>query len=141
MRSAKQQALAALPKLQEVFPIRRAEMRFKFTVPSEFLADTLEMLTEQKATVESQQQSGGGLLSGGTGGVNTIVCTADPASYRVADKFVREKTVRTSHTSNAPLMYPWCTHDILLTYPSHTFDMLMITCMTKCVKPLKNSNK
>jgi ribosome maturation protein SDO1 len=33
MKGAKQQALAALPKLQTIFPIMRAAMRFKFTVP------------------------------------------------------------------------------------------------------------
>ncbi|ACO63081.1 predicted protein, partial [Micromonas commoda] len=32
-KSAKQQALAALPRLQKVFPIKRAAMRFRFTVP------------------------------------------------------------------------------------------------------------
>ena len=53
MKSAKQQALAALPKLQTVFPIKRAEMRFKLTVAPEHVPATLAMLADQRATVET----------------------------------------------------------------------------------------
>ena len=79
MKSAKQQALAALPKLQTVFPIKRAEMRFKLTVAPEHVPATLAMLAEQRATVETRTTT-------------EIVCTAEPSAYRTCDKHVREAT-------------------------------------------------
>lgn len=79
MKSAKQQALAALPKLQTVFPIKRAEMRFKLTVAPEHIPATLAMLADQRATIETQTTT-------------EIVCTADPSAYRACDKHVREAT-------------------------------------------------
>lgn len=79
MKSAKQQALAALPKLQTVFPIKRAEMRFKLTVAPEHVPATLAMLADQRATVETRTTT-------------EIVCTAEPSAYRTCDKHVREAT-------------------------------------------------
>ena len=84
MKGAKQQALAALPKLQTVFPIERAPMRFKFAFADApaFAArrdQTLEMLATLDAKVERVTET-------------EIVCTADPSAYRACDKFVRERT-------------------------------------------------
>ena len=77
-KSAKQQALAALPRLQKVFPIKRAAMRFRFTVPdSEHIKPTLEMLLGECATIEEQTAC-------------EIVCTADPSVYRTLDKFAKD---------------------------------------------------
>jgi len=90
LKSAKQQALAALPKLQKVFPIQRAAMRFKFTVPALHAAATLEMLQGVNATVESNveiEESGAE-----SGASNEVVCTSDPSVYRTCDKFIREQT-------------------------------------------------
>eukprot|EP00740_Mantoniella_antarctica_P003042 CAMPEP_0181358910 /NCGR_PEP_ID=MMETSP1106-20121128/5785_1 /TAXON_ID=81844 /ORGANISM="Mantoniella antarctica, Strain SL-175" /LENGTH=436 /DNA_ID=CAMNT_0023471949 /DNA_START=202 /DNA_END=1512 /DNA_ORIENTATION=+ len=90
LKSAKQQALAALPKLQKVFPIQRAAMRFKFTVPALHAAATLEMLQGVNATVESNVEIE---ESGAESGVsNEVVCTSDPSVYRTCDKFIREQT-------------------------------------------------
>ena len=84
MKGAKQQALAALPKLQTVFPIERAPMRFQFAFADApaFAArrdQTLEMLATLDAKVERVTET-------------EIVCTADPSAYRACDKFVRERT-------------------------------------------------
>ena len=81
-KSAKQQALAALPRLQKVFPIKRAAMRFRFTVPdSEHIKPTLEMLLGECATIEEQTAC-------------EIVCTADPSVYRTLDKFAKDTSVQ-----------------------------------------------
>ncbi len=84
MKGAKQQALAALPKLQTVFPIERAPMRFKFAFAdapafAAYRHPTLEMLATLDAKVERVTET-------------EIVCTADPSAYRACDKFVRERT-------------------------------------------------
>ena len=81
-KSAKQQALAALPRLQKVFPIKRAEMRFRLTVPTLDLASaTQDMLANENATIEKQTEC-------------EIVCTADPSVYRSLDKFAKETSVQ-----------------------------------------------
>ena len=87
MKGAKQQALAALPKLQTVFPIERAPMRFKFAFADApaFAArrdQTLEMLATLDAKVERVTET-------------EIVCTADPSAYRACDAFVRDETGKT----------------------------------------------
>ena len=81
-KSAKQQALAALPRLRKVFPIKRAAMRFRFTVPdSEHIKPTLDMLLGECATIEEQTAC-------------EIVCTADPSVYRTLDKFAKDTSVQ-----------------------------------------------
>ena len=81
-KSAKQQALAALPRLRKVFPIKRAAMRFRFTVPDKERAQaTLDMLLGEGATIEEQTGS-------------EIVCTADPSVYRTLDKFAKDTSVQ-----------------------------------------------
>ena len=53
-RSAKQQALEALPRLQAQFPIERARMRFRIAAPAA-AADALRAaLAEQSASVETE---------------------------------------------------------------------------------------
>ena len=80
-KSAKQQALAALPRLQKVFPIKRAAMRFRLTVPAERAQATLDVLLGENATIEEQTES-------------EIVCTADPSVYRTLDKFAKDTSVQ-----------------------------------------------
>ena len=83
MKGAKQQALAALPKLQTVFPIERAPMRRGPLADAPAFAarrdQTLEMPATLDAKVERVTET-------------EIVCTADPSAYRACDKFVRERT-------------------------------------------------
>ena len=83
MKSAKQQALAALPRLQKVFPIKRAaRCGSELTVPdSEHIKPTLEMLLGECATIEEQTAC-------------EIVCTADPSVYRTLDKFAKDTSVQ-----------------------------------------------
>ena len=87
MKSAKQQALAAIPKLQTVFPIQRAAMRFKFTVPAAHVAALLEALENVSATIESKTAA-----TAGSGDACEVTCTADPSAYRACDRFIREST-------------------------------------------------
>ena len=54
-RTAKQQALDALPRLAQEFPIQRARMRFRLSVP-EAAADALRaQLAGQSATLEGEE--------------------------------------------------------------------------------------
>ena len=53
-RSAKQQALEALPRLQAQFPIERARMRFRIAAPAAAVDALRAALAEQNASVESE---------------------------------------------------------------------------------------
>ena len=94
VKSAKQQALAALPRLRKVFPIKRAAMRFRFTVPDKERAQaTLDMLLGEGATIEEQTGS-------------EIVCTADPSVYRTLDKFAKDTSVQLEVVTMALFWFP-----------------------------------
>ena len=81
-KSAKQQALAALPRLRRCFQSNARPMRFRFTVPDKERAQaTLDMLLGEGATIEEQTGS-------------EIVCTADPSVYRTLDKFAKDTSVQ-----------------------------------------------
>jgi ribosome maturation protein SDO1 len=115
-RSAKQQALDALPRLAKEFPITRARMRFRVAAPAA-AADALRAaLAEQGAQVEGEETRGG-VLTGARlpcpraracgalvcartlaptrradptrAGARAVTCVADPGSYRVFDAFTR----------------------------------------------------
>ncbi len=62
-RSAKQQALDALPKLAASFPIARARMRFRVAAPAAAEAALRAQLAEHGALVEAEDTQGG-LLTG-----------------------------------------------------------------------------
>ena len=96
MRSAKQQALAAIPKLSAVFPIKRAAMRFKLVVGSEWFEKTktflesgavLDARVERTAHHDDEPSS--------LQKMSEIVCVADPSAYRACDAFVRDETGKT----------------------------------------------
>jgi len=96
MRSAKQQALAAIPKLRAVFPIKRAAMRFKLVVGSEWFEKTktflesgavLDARVERTAHHDDEPSS--------LQKMSEIVCVADPSAYRACDAFVRDETGKT----------------------------------------------
>ena len=96
MRSAKQQALAAIPKLSAVFPIKRAAMRFKLVVGREWFEKTktflesgavLDARVERTAHHDDEPSS--------LQKMSEIVCVADPSAYRACDAFVRDETGKT----------------------------------------------
>jgi hypothetical protein len=101
-RSAKQQALEALPRLQAQFPIERARMRFRIAAPAA-AADALRAaLAEQSASVELEELRNenviGALLACSTGVAPdaltcfaAVTCTADPGSYRAFHAFTRSE--------------------------------------------------
>jgi ribosome maturation protein SDO1 len=101
MKSAKQQALASIPKLREIFPIKRAPMRFKFCVGSAWFEDTLVFLKSsgrvldcviETRTTRHRNQTD---PVAANGGFEEIICTADPSAYRACDAFARENTGKT----------------------------------------------
>lgn len=62
-RSAKQQALDALPRLQREFPIVRARMRFRIAVRHEQAPLLRALLREQPHTLEGEEE-GEAMLTG-----------------------------------------------------------------------------
>ena len=100
MRSAKQQALAAIPKLRAVFPIKRAAMRFKLVVGREWFEKTktfLESGAVLDARVErtAHHDDATTQSTASTQKMSEIVCVADPSAYRACDAFVRDETGKT----------------------------------------------
>ena len=98
-RSAKQQALEALPRLQAQFPIERARMRFRIAAPAA-AADALRAaLAEQSALLESEDTRNetfvgasclaASILTVTDTVVMAVTCTADPGSYRAFHAFSR----------------------------------------------------
>jgi len=80
-RSAKQQALEALPKLQEIFPIKRAAMRFKANVPLEREQALVAFIVENKGVMETHDISASEA---------NLTFTVDPSTFRAFDKFVKD---------------------------------------------------
>ena len=80
-RSVKQQALEALPKLQAIFPIKRAEMRFTAVVPSAKEDALMTFVRENNGTIETSDLSA-------TEASATF--TMDPSTYRALDKLTKE---------------------------------------------------
>ena len=96
MRSAKQQALAAIPKLRAVFPIKRAAMRFKLVVGREWFEKTKTFL-ESGAVLDAriEQTAHHDDATTPTASMSEIVCVADPSAYRLCDAFARDETGKT----------------------------------------------
>ena len=82
-RSAKQQALDALPRLAASFPIARARMRFRLLLPAPCEAALLVLLAGQEHSVESREPCGAAGLS--------LVVTVEPGAFRLLDAFTREQ--------------------------------------------------
>ncbi len=82
-RSAKQQALDALPRLQKEFAISRARMRFRLCVRPEHAAALRQLLRAQAHTLEAEDTLPGGQLA--------VTCTVEPGCYRVFDAFIRDE--------------------------------------------------
>ena len=91
MRSAKQQALAAIPKLRAIFPIKRAAMRFKFVVGHEWFDKTIQFL-ESGAVLDAVVERA---TKNTNNSESEIVCVADPSAYRLCDAYARDETGKT----------------------------------------------
>jgi len=83
-RSAKQQALEALPALQERFPIQRARMRLRLQAPAEHEAEILETLRSLDALIETVEAGAGGALS--------VTAQVEPGAFRPLHDFVLAAT-------------------------------------------------
>ncbi len=79
-RPAKTQALEALPILKSRFPIERARMRLRITIPLTG-GDELKELLNSKAAVVEEQDLHGNML--------TLVCLLDPGAYRAVHALVQ----------------------------------------------------
>lgn len=78
--SSKKQALEVIKELQEHYPIKRAPMRLRLTVPERCLSTLIEKLGSWDANVVSKESSGG---------MPTVVCEMDPGVFRDCDTYVR----------------------------------------------------
>lgn len=81
-RSAKAQALEILPRLQERFPIERAQMRLRLAVAQSFLQQILGQLKEWNAHVEARDLEGD---------LVAVTCLVDPGIFRQLDKTIHEE--------------------------------------------------
>jgi ribosome maturation protein SDO1 len=79
-RPAKTQALEALPILKSRFPIERARMRLRITMPLTGGDDLKELLNSRAAAIEEQDLHGNML---------TLVCLLDPGAYRAVHALVQ----------------------------------------------------
>jgi len=72
-RPAKAQALEALPLLQEKFPIQRASMRLRITVPMDASDELMDLLTRKGAVVEERDFAGTRI---------STLCLVEPGAFR-----------------------------------------------------------
>ncbi|EFJ42254.1 hypothetical protein VOLCADRAFT_83724 [Volvox carteri f. nagariensis] len=90
-KSAKQQALEALPLLQKEFPIERARMRLKLSVPVGSQQELEQLLQREAAEVQSLDVGGGA-----AGGVCTAVALVEPGSFRNLHNFIQQQSAASS---------------------------------------------
>lgn len=97
-KSAKQQALAMIPKLAKIFPIKRAPMRFKFTINDEEeeklqqqLLLLLKFLKEHDANIESNSSTTTIAETNENNKTKTrvIVCTIESSMYRPCEAYAK----------------------------------------------------
>jgi len=81
-RSAKQQALQAITKLQESVPICRADMRLQIMLPGKDSKRLKEKLVPMIRKIENQEFCGD----------LEMVCLIDPGCYRKIEEFVAKET-------------------------------------------------
>lgn len=79
-RPAKTQALEALPILKSRFPIERARMRLRITIPLTGGDELKELLNSRLAVIEEQDLHGNML---------NLVCLLDPGAYRAVHALVQ----------------------------------------------------
>ncbi|KAF0688413.1 Aste57867_19969 [Aphanomyces stellatus] len=83
-RSAKQQALEVINKLQDHMPITRAKMKVQVTVPIKDSKSMKKYLDQHNAAV--LEQKGGDILR--------LICMIDPGAYRGLDAFVNDPDIQ-----------------------------------------------
>ncbi|KAG2444446.1 hypothetical protein HXX76_001199 [Chlamydomonas incerta] len=80
-KSAKQQALEALPLLQKEFPIERARMRLRLTVPVEAQQELEQLLQREAADVAGLDVAAGGMC--------VVVAQVEPGVFRDLNNFMQ----------------------------------------------------
>ncbi|CAL1362785.1 unnamed protein product [Linum trigynum] len=78
--SSKKQALEVIRELQKQFPIKRAPMRIRLTVPENTSSSLVEKLNAWEATITARDTSGSQL---------SFVCEIEPGFFRDCDILVR----------------------------------------------------
>ncbi|KAL0272422.1 UNVERIFIED_CONTAM: hypothetical protein PYX00_005396 [Menopon gallinae] len=82
-RSAKQQALEAIPQLKASLPIERAQMRVKIVLFGKESRKLRDKITKLTSKVETDEWNDSELV---------LVCLIDPGHYREIDELVRTET-------------------------------------------------
>jgi len=82
-KGAKQQALEIVPKLKEVIPLSRAQMRLKIVVPFKDFRKLDKKINKMKLTKESEEK---------TDDTTTLIYLVDPGEYRNLDEIVKNDT-------------------------------------------------
>ncbi len=95
-RSAKQQALEVISKLQQHMPITRAKMKIQITVALKDAKATKKYLEQHNVTIVEQKIIGdnSNSRSDGVEDALRLVCFIDPGVYRGLDAFVHEPNGR-----------------------------------------------
>ncbi|XP_051139897.1 uncharacterized protein LOC127257489 [Andrographis paniculata] len=78
--SSKKQALEVIRELQKHFPIKRAPMRLRLTIPQPNKSSLMEKIDSWNSTVASRDESGNQF---------SIVCELEPSLFRDCDALVR----------------------------------------------------
>lgn len=84
-KSAKQQALKVIPELAARFPITRAKMLIRVTVPAEHITSVKPTLGAHVATTMNEIQPANAAAA------YTLVGMIEPSQYREIDEILREK--------------------------------------------------
>ncbi|KAK6638384.1 hypothetical protein RUM44_008813 [Polyplax serrata] len=82
-RSAKQQALDAIPQLKESIPLERAQMRLKIISVCKENKKLREKVVKLTSSIEVEEWEDNQL---------TMVCLIDPGHYREIDELIRSET-------------------------------------------------
>jgi len=93
-KSAKQQALEALPLLQGQFSIERARMRLKLTTPAAARASLGELLAARGAVIESETTASAaeGAQSSSGAAACSLTVQVDPGVFRDLHTFMQTET-------------------------------------------------
>jgi len=87
-RSAKQQALDAIPKLRETMKIDRAKMRIRISLPKKEAKQAHEKIKQLMGEIEAEDWDEGAL---------EMVGLIEPGAFRILDELVRKDTKNHGH--------------------------------------------
>lgn len=82
-KTAKQQAMEAIPLIQKVFPIERAKMRLKLALPKAYHEPFHELVNAENARLERETEADEG---------TAFTVLIDPGSFRKFDTFVHKQS-------------------------------------------------